>query len=394
MRPAREYRTYSVRAQRRALALDLMSAPLAPLLRFTAPRGRAATPPRSILVVRLDHLGDVLMSTPTIAALRRALPSARIDVLAAPWGRAALEGNPDVSRVRLGVAPWYDPSAPAIPPLREVLKIGAGLRREPYDWAFDLRGDPRVILFYLLPAARRRFGFTHLGLERFLTDAIPYDRKRSLLDLGLDLVASAGIPAVGRKPVFRPGEAARGEAAAALRRAGIDTEDRFAVIAPAANRMRAQWGAERFASVADGLHAAGIRAVFVGRREDEALVARATGAARDRHANLCGATTLPALAAILERASLLVSNDSGPAHLAAAVDCPTVAIIGPTDAALTFPYEDRERFVSLRGPAGHALPCFDPACAADHGFSQVAPETVVATGLRALAAGRACERRS
>jgi ADP-heptose:LPS heptosyltransferase len=194
--------------------------------------------------------------------------------------------------------------------------------------------------------------------------------------------------------VFHVDERGRSAAAAALRREGLAPDAVFAVLAPAANRLPAQWGPERFAAVADGLHEAGIGALFVGRKEDEAIVARALAAARFPHASLCGETTLAELAALLERASLLVGNDSGPAHLAAAVDCPTVAVFGPTDPALTFPYEDGERFVSVRAPAGHALPCFDAACRADHGFSRVAPETVLAAGLRALAAGRACRRRA
>jgi len=149
-------------------------------------------------VVRLDHLGDVLMSTPAVAALRAAYPGARIDVLAAPWGRAALEGNPHVDRILEATAAWYDPRRGDVPPPAEILGAAAALRRDPHDWAFDLRGDPRVVLAYLLPAARRRFGFQGLGLEGLLTDAVAYDRRRSMLDLGLDLVGIAGASAVTR----------------------------------------------------------------------------------------------------------------------------------------------------------------------------------------------------
>jgi len=132
--------------------------------------------------------------------------------------------------------------------------------------------------------------------------------------------------------------------------------------------------------------------VLVGRREDAGILDRLSAAARHAHPDLSGRTGLAELAAILASASLLVSNDSGPAHLAAAVDCPTVAVFGPTDAKLTFPYEDGVRFVGIRGPADHPLPCFDGTCRSDHGFAQVEPRGVVEAGLRVLAAARAAER--
>src|SRR6185436_10121634 len=185
-----------------------------PLLRAMIPAGVAPPVPRSILCVRCDHLGDQLMTTPAYAALRAAFPGARIDVLAAPWGRAALQGNPYVDTVLPGVAPWYDPEQPALAGMREAVGIGRALHRAPYDWAFDFRGDPRVLLFYLLPAARRRFGFSGLGLARLLTDAVPYARQRAPLDLALDLVALAGAKAAERRPVFVPDAAAVERAAA------------------------------------------------------------------------------------------------------------------------------------------------------------------------------------
>lgn len=394
MRTTGDYRNYSGRARRLARTLDAAARPLGPLLRLVAPRRIAGATPRSILVVRLDHLGDVLMTTPAIAALRASFPDARLDVLAADWGRAALEGNPDVTGVRRAVAPWYDPRASAIPPVGATLAAAAGLRRDPYDWAFDFRGDPRIILLYLLPAAPRRFGFSGLGLERLLTDSVPYERTRSLIDQGLDLIAAAGVPPVARTPVFRFGEDARARATHLLSEAGIAPGRPFAAVAPAANRPPACWGAHRFAAVADGLREANVPVVLVGRREDAEELRQVVGASRHPHVDLSGRTSLADLAALLERASLLVSNDSGPAHVAAAVDCPTVAVFGPTDPALTFPYEDGLRFVSLRGGTDHALPCFEPSCTSDHGFSLVEAGAVVRAGLRAVEAGRLSGRRT
>lgn len=388
MKTPAAYRNYSRRARRAAWALDRVAAPFAPAARALGPPGPAPEVPRSILVVRLDHLGDVLMSTPALAALRAAWPKARLDVLASPWGRAALAGNPHVDEVLEGAAPWYDPKRRALSGLPGVLSLGRRLRRRAYDWAFDLRGDPRVILFHLVPASRRRFGFSGLGLESLLTDAIPYERRRGMLDGSLDLAAAAGAQAVGRRPVFVISEEDRRQAQALLEPVLRGPTPRYAVIAPGSNRVETRWGTERFARVASAL-AEDLPVVLVGGPGD-AEVTAAVGrlALPARLADLAGRTRLGTLAAVLERASVLVTNDSGPAHLAAAVDCATIAIFGPSDPALTFPYEDGTRFVSVAAAIDHPRPCFVPGCPRDHGLTRVEPETVLGHARRALTARR------
>ncbi len=330
------------------------------------------------------------MSTPAIAAIRRRFPDARIDALVAPWGRAALEGNPDVDRLLLGPAPWYDPRLSALPPPSDLLRAACSLRREPHDWGFDFRGDPRVVLFYLLPAARRRFGFSGLGLEGLLTDSLPYDRERSMLDSCLDLARAAGASPVTRRPVFCVDEVARERARAVLSEAGVAPGRSFAVIAPAANRTPAQWDAKRFAQVATGFLEDGLVPVLVGRDGDRAVTSSVAERIGPGAADLTGRTSLRDLAAVLERAEVLVCNDSGPAHLAAAVACPTVAVFGPTDPTLTFPYEDGRTFASVHAPIDHPRPCFRSGCDSDHGFSRIESGHVLAVARRVVgSSGRA-----
>jgi ADP-heptose:LPS heptosyltransferase len=87
------------------------------------------------------------------------------------------------------------------------------------------------------------------------------------------------------------------------------------------------------------------------------------------------------LGALLAEASVLVANDSAPAHLAVAVSCPVVAVFGPSDPALTFPYGDRGRSVALAGPCDHPRPCWDARCTSDHGFASVFAEQVTAAAV-------------
>ena len=376
------YRNWSARARRIARALDGVEALAGPFLRALAPAGDPPEIPRSILCVRCDHLGDQLMTTPAYAALRAAFPAARIDVLAAPWGRAALEGNPHVDAVRPGVAPWYDPRHSGLAGIGRAAAIGRTLRRAPYDWGFDFRGDPRVLLFYLLPAARRRFGFSGLGLADLLTDALPYARGRAPLDQALDLAALAGAGAPTRTPVFVPGTAARERGAAALRRAEVPAGAPFALVAPGSNRASARWPAERFAAVARGLAAAGLRVGLTGSPAEAPLLGEVGRLAGDGLADLASGVDFATLGALLTEASVLVANDSAPAHLAVAVSCPVVAVFGPSDPALTFPYGDQGRSIALSGPSDHPRPCWDARCASDHGFASVSAEQVTAAAIR------------
>jgi len=376
------YRNYSRRARMFAWGLDVATLPVLPLLRRIAPRGPVPKTPRTILVIRLDHLGDVLMTTPALAALRGTCPEARIDVLAAPWGKAALAGNPHVDRVLEATAPWYDPRRGELPAPEDLFGAAARLRREGYDWGFDMRGDPRVALFYLLPAARRRFGFAALGLEGLLTDARLYERRRSPLDLALDLASAAGARGASRRPVFVVDGGARRRAGERLAAAGLPAGSRYAVIAPGSNRAGARWGGERFASVCDRLVEGGLQVVLTGRDADAGVTREVSARARRPPIDTTGRLDLGELAALLERAEVLVTNDSGASHLAAAVGCPIVAVFGPTDPSLTFPYADGERFVSLSAPIDHPRPCFVPGCPSDHGFSRIAPDEVASAALR------------
>ncbi|HET9299129.1 MAG TPA: glycosyltransferase family 9 protein [Candidatus Polarisedimenticolaceae bacterium] len=379
------YRNWTPRARRIARVLDRAEAVVGPLLRHLGPPGEAPGVPRSILCVRCDHLGDQLMTTPAYAALRAAFPMARIDVLAAPWGRAALQGNPHVDAVRAAVAPWYDPARARLAGMAQAIVTGRTLRRAPYDWAFDFRGDPRIVLFYLLPAARRRFGFSGLGLTRLLTDALPYARDRAPLDLALELVKLAGAEAATRLPVFVPGAAA-GERAAAVRvREGIPPGTPFAVIAPGSNRAPARWPAEGFAGVARALGAAGIRVGLTGSPAEVALLRAVEERSGGRLADFASGVDFETLGALLAQASVLVGNDSAPVHLAVAVGCPAVAVFGPSDPGLTFPYHDRARWVALAGPCDHPRPCWDPTCSSDHGFGAIPPDRVTLEALRVAA---------
>jgi len=367
------YRNYTARARRVAWALDRTVAPALALARPPRVPGPARAGER-LLLVRADHVGDVLMATPAIAALRRARPEARIDLLASPWGAPAAQGNPDLHQVLTLPATWYEAARAGTLRLADLRASRAAVRAAGYDSAVDLRGDPRIVLFLAACGIRSLVGFSHLGMERILGAATPFDpgldhRRRNLAVLAPLGADQGSAPQV---PVFTVTDAAR-----------VDGEDRLAdaarprlVVAPGTNRPRHTWPPARFADAASrALDRLGGSIVLVGREADRPATAAVREALRVPAIDLTGATDLVGLAGVLAASDVLLANDSGAVHLAAAVGCPTVALYGPTSPALSFPYGPAAGR-ALVGTGTCSRPCFDRGCRASHGYEELEPDAV------------------
>ena len=287
-----------------------------------------------VLVIQLRRIGDILMATPALEALRRRHPEASIDVLAERPGDQVLEGNPDVDRVLV-----YEPERP--------LAWLGRVRAERYDWVVDFLGNPRSALLTFASGAALRAGpaqvFHRWAYNRRLPESpVPlYSAEEKLFKLkGLDI---PWPPSVLPKIVLEESrlEWARGQAE------GLGAAGRLLAICPASRRATRQWPAERFAALARlaaqrlGL----VPVVFWGPGERplaEAVAAAAPGARlapETRH--------LKDLAALLKTAAVVVTNCNGPRHLAVAVGTPTLALHFSSDPRVWNPPSD-PRFPYLR----------------------------------------------
>jgi ADP-heptose:LPS heptosyltransferase len=324
------------------------------------------------------------MATPAIRALRRARVDARIEVLTSPWGAPAIRDNPDIDRVRTVEATWFEPLRAEGPdPSRLIadvlsLRLGGPGR---YDAAADLRGDFRSILLALASGARRRAGFSRLGLEALLTDSLPFDARLDHVARNHAVARLLGAGALEeRRPVFVVPASA--EAAVERLLAPLPAGRAIVTIHPGTNRPSANWGAERFAETARQLASRGGISILAGGlevdRPQAETVLRASGMHAAAVLNLAGRTSLAEGAAVIRRSSVLLTNDSGAAHLAAAVGTPVVAIFGPTDPALSWTWDRPDRNIALAGPSTCPRPCFARDCGGDHGYSRIAPADVAA----------------
>jgi len=294
---------------------------------------------RRILVVKLADLGDAVLATPAIGALRRAFPTARIDALTTPSARAVLDLCPAVDRTIGFPKALFDRPTDLAHPARlaTMARLAAHLRAQHYD---------AVVLLHHLTTGFGALKFRALaraagapvvaGLDNgrgtFLTHRATDlgFGARTEWQYGLDIVATLGVPTDGAGTNLQVPEAARAAADRLLAQAGVP--EPFIVVHPGVgpySQARA-WPADRFAAVARDLRATtGMPIVAVGTRDEAA--GSAPLLAESGVANLLGRTTIAELAAVLERAALVIGADSGVAHLAAALRRPTLAIFGPSN---------------------------------------------------------------
>ena len=385
------YRNYSPGARSLARVLDLLAAPLAGLPASSARRPAvpqqtmgskaAGGSPSKILLIRPDHAGDLLMATPAIRALRRAHPRARIEVLVSPWGAPALAGNPDVDAVRAIEATWFEPGRREGPEPRLLIAALVSLRLARYAAAADLRGDFRSILIARASGAPRRAGFSRLGLEALLTDWVPFDPSLDHVSRNHAVVSLLGAGRIERRrPIFVIPEEARAAARGLL--ALLPPDRPVLAVFPGTNRPSATWGARRFEEACRLLWLRRPVSIVIGGREADRPAAAAVAEAARSYGkgvlDLTGRTGFAEAAAVIERASALLANDSGAAHLGVAVGTPVAAIFGPTDPSTLWTWDPPDRYVALAGPSSCPRPCFDGACGGDHGYSAIQPQDVAA----------------
>jgi ADP-heptose:LPS heptosyltransferase len=285
----------------------------------------------SIAVLRaLPGLGDLLCAVPALRALRAAHPGARITLI----------GLPAVAPLLARFAGYVDellpfPGFPGIPEVpfdaaRTAAFLTAAQDRR-FDVAIQLHGSGQASNpFVALLGARRSAGFALPGFVRPHPELFldyPADRPEPLRHLAL--MGFLGMPAADAALEFPLEERDRHEAAIALRDRGVAAP--YACVNVGAAEPRRRWPLERFAAVADGLAKRGLTPVLLGAPGEEPLAAATATQMTHPAADLAGATSLGALAAVLRGATLTVTNDTGTSHLATAVGAPSVVIFSTSD---------------------------------------------------------------
>jgi len=341
---------------------DVGLAVAAPFIRRRSNARRAGDRP-AILLLRLERVGDLLMTLDAIAAVRASAPEATIDLIVGEWNEPVARLIPGLDRVETLNAPWLsrDAGGQSFPAMAA---RAWAWRRRGYDLAINFEGDIRSNVLVGLSGARRRVGFEMAGGGPMLTDRVPFDPAVHTRTNALRLVERAFGLAAGSRAMPRPGSGSprlglpdevRARAASLL--AGVADGAAVVVVHAGGGREIKQWNLERFADVVNRLSAShGAAFVWSGSAEDRELVATMRAGLRPDVGgiDLVGRVDLITLAAVLERADLLITGDTGPMHLGAALDVPLVAIFGPSDPARWGPFSERARVVRVQLPCS---PC-------------------------------------
>jgi len=298
----------------------------APRLRALPPIDRGIVPGvERIAVLRASALGDFIFALPALDALRAAYPSAEIVLLARDWHRDFLAGRRSpVDRV----IPLSRGSFPGDSPTPAGgRRAFATIAAEGFDLALQLHGGGRHSNPVVAGLGARVTAGSRSPDAAPLDRTIAYEFFQHEVLRGLEVVSLVGATPVGLLPILASRPADRAEARAQLDDL-VDLEGPapIAVLHPGASDERRQWPPERFAAVGDRLADAGAVVAVTGMAAEADVVRGVAGRMTKPAADLAGRLNLGALAGLLERASVVVSNDTGPLHLAAALGRPTVGI--------------------------------------------------------------------
>ncbi len=275
----------------------------------------------ALLVVQTSFLGDVVLTTPLLAGLRRRLAPRRLAVLVRPEAVPLVDGHPDVDDVLV------DDKRGADAGLGGLLRTTGRLRREHFDVAVAPHRSLRTALVLAAAGIRRRIGFDESRGAFLYHERVRRDRRRHDVERNLALLAPfGGVPDVCpplHVPV-RPEATAR---AAALLPVGPGP---LVGLAPGSVWATKRWTADGFAAVAATLVADGARCVVLGAPAEATLAEEVRARSGGRAVVLAGRTDLATLVAVIDRLALLVANDSAPMHVACARGVPVVAVFCAT----------------------------------------------------------------
>ena len=308
----------------------------------------------NILIIKLRYIGDVLLATPVLRALRERFPEARLTMAVNRGTEEVLAGNPDVQEVLVVEKGG----------LAEQLRFLREVRRRRFDAVIDLTDGDRAAILAGLSGAPLRIGFNEEHRWRgLLYTTVAHVGPSSVHRIEHDLAAlrPLGIePKVGQPKLYLSREDDE-RAARLLEEVGlVGAGGPLVMFQPGARYWFKAWPAERFAALADRLtESFGCRVVIGGSGQEQKLAEEVRRQARSTPTVLAGRTPLRTYAAVLKRCALFVGSDNGPMHMAAALGVPVVALFGPSNPDEWGP----------RGPAVRVLyegldcrRCFHPTC--------------------------------
>ena len=372
---------------------------LVALSRLPIGNGRSRQKPeetRNILLIRPDHLGDVLFTTPALRVLRLAFPQAKITYMVGEWSKEVIENNPNLDEILTCPFPWFtrQPKRSLIAPYLLLLREARRLRAYDFDLAINLRFDfwwGAMLAYYA--AIPQRIGYNVEECRPFLSRAVPYVTGRHEVEQNRLLMREcigkeAGNVAEDETAlefVTTPDD----EAFAESRLAPILRQRPLIAIHPGAGAAVKIWTGQGFAQVADTLaQRHGARVILTGSTTEQNLT-REIADRMNNSALVITDASLGQLAAVFRRCDLAIGVDSGAMHLAVAMGTPSVHLYGPVSDSSFGPWGDSAKHVVVKSDLP-CIPCnrldYEPRELDEHlCVKAIPPEQVLAAAEKVLA---------
>ena len=308
--------------------------------------------PAKLLIIKPSSLGDVVHSLPFLNVMRESFPRTEIHWVIAKGLEGLLENHPMVQKLLVINKEQWKNIKKIRGTVSEFRSLVGELKGESYDIAVDLQGLLRSGILTAASKAPVRLGFREAreGSRLFYTQSITGGRDIHAVDRYLKIASAMGcdtrtvafpMPLVKESLKIRQLKQETGE---------------YAVFAPGARWKTKQWAAERFGLLSSVLS---IPSIIIGSGADEALAEEAAAHSKGKAISMAGKTDIKELISLIRKAVFMVTNDSGPMHIAAACGVPVVALFGPTNPVRTGPYGSGH--IIIRGDSDCA-PCYKKKC--------------------------------
>jgi lipopolysaccharide heptosyltransferase I len=318
---------------------------------------------KNILITKPSSLGDIVLALPALRALRMSYPEAKISWLIRPEFAGLIENHPHLDEIitfdrkLLGKA-WFHCGA-----FGALMSLIRKLRRSRFDVIFDFQGLFRTASLAWLSGCKKRFGMANARefASIFYTHKITQNIEEiHMVDFYLKIIGAAGASEFGVEFVFPPNPGAEDSVSRLLTRHSV--KENYAVLISGSVHQDKCWPPERFAQLADRISSEyNFSIVATGSASESGIIEELQGKASVPIANLAGKTSLSELVALLKRAKLAVSNDTGPGHIAAATGIPLVLMFGRSNPIRLEPYGRKHCVMAIEPDGrGTTINNFDP----------------------------------
>jgi heptosyltransferase I len=323
----------------------------------------------NILIIKTSAIGDVTHTLPALNALRRHFPKAHITWLVEEASAEILKNHHALDRVLIcGRKKWvkdFSQTFSIIKILKEILNFISALRDTEYDIVIDFQNLLKSGIWVFFSKGLRKVGFGP-GMDHaeysyiFLNERVAaVSMENHAVHRELMLLSAIGIPCSKIEFAFPIDNVDREKIKNLLQACMISETDRIVAINPMARWDSKLWQSRKFAQVADQICEKGFRVCFTGAKDDSDEIEKILSFMTYSAVNLAGKTSLKTLAALYEKAELLLTTDTGPMHIAAAINTPVVALFGPTAPSRTGPFGLGHQVINVTMDCS---PCFKRFC--------------------------------